>query len=571
MLVLFLAWFLQDKLHSIRDWRNTLLPAALPTLVFILLIVKEPDLGTALVCAAVAALMFYLAGAETKYFGYAVLAAAPVLYFLLFRVPWRRARMLAFLNPEADPQGSGFHTIQSLIAVGTGGIRGLGFMEGRQKLFYLPAAAHRLHLCQYRRGARPDWRVGHHRPVRRPRLSRAAGGQPFQRRLRALSRFRHHGDHPDPGLLQYQRGARAGADQRHHAAVRLLRRHVSVHHPGEHWRAAEPHPGDRLTGMRVMIAGGGTGGHVIPALAIAGALKSAYAAEVCFVGTARGMETRLVPQAGYALELIDVGQLNRVSLATQLKTLVALPRGILYCMRLLRRWQPQVVVGVGGYASGPAMLAALVQRVPTLAFEPNAVPGLANRLIGKRIRAAAVNFAPTLAYFRNAEVTGIPGARRVLRAPSPAAGKSAPAARDGRKPGRPRAEPDECRRLPRRCWMPFPASPSCTRPEPATPRLPKPPMRPVERPQTAGRCRPFSRTCPTQFAASDLILARSGASTVAELAASGKPSLLVPFPQAADDHQRKNAEVLVEGGAAEMLLEQEMTGARLLDALIRPA
>ncbi len=138
VLVLFLAWFLQDKLHSIRDWRNTLLPAALPTLLFILLIVKEPDLGTALVCAAVAALMFYLAGAELKYLGYAVLAAAPVLYILLFRVPWRRARMLAFLNPEADPQGSGFHTIQSLIAVGTGGLHGLGFMEGRQKLFYLP-------------------------------------------------------------------------------------------------------------------------------------------------------------------------------------------------------------------------------------------------------------------------------------------------------------------------------------------------------------------------------------------------------------------------------------------------
>jgi cell division protein FtsW len=138
VLVLFLAWFLQDKLPSIRDWRNTLLPGALPPLVFILLILKEPDLGTALVCAAVTALIFYLAGAEVKYFGYAVLAAAPVLYILLFRVPWRRARMLAFLNPEADPQGSGFHTIQSLIAVGTGGLHGLGFMEGRQKLFYLP-------------------------------------------------------------------------------------------------------------------------------------------------------------------------------------------------------------------------------------------------------------------------------------------------------------------------------------------------------------------------------------------------------------------------------------------------
>src|ERR1700759_2169134 len=138
VLVLFLAWFLQDKLHTIRDWRNTLVPAALPSVVFLVLILKEPDLGTALVCAAVTGLIFYLAGAETKYFGFAALAAAPVLWYLLFRGPWRRARMLAFMNPESDPQGSGFHTIQSLIAVGTGGIRGLGFMEGRQKLFYLP-------------------------------------------------------------------------------------------------------------------------------------------------------------------------------------------------------------------------------------------------------------------------------------------------------------------------------------------------------------------------------------------------------------------------------------------------
>ena len=107
VLVLFLAWFLQDKLQSIRDWRNTVLPAVLPPILFILLIVKEPDLGTALVCAAVTGLMFYLAGVEVKYFVYAAAAAAPVLYILLFRVAWRRARMLAFLDPEADPQGSG--------------------------------------------------------------------------------------------------------------------------------------------------------------------------------------------------------------------------------------------------------------------------------------------------------------------------------------------------------------------------------------------------------------------------------------------------------------------------------
>jgi cell division protein FtsW len=138
VLVLFLAWFLQDKLNSIQDWRNTLVPAALPSLLFVLLIVREPDLGTAVVCAAVTALMLYLAGAETKYFAYAGLAALPILYLLLFRVPWRRARMLAFIHPEADPQGAGFHTIQSLIAVGTGGIFGRGFMEGVAKLFYLP-------------------------------------------------------------------------------------------------------------------------------------------------------------------------------------------------------------------------------------------------------------------------------------------------------------------------------------------------------------------------------------------------------------------------------------------------
>ena len=137
-LVLFLAWFLQDRMQTIEDWRNTLLPAALPSLLFIALILKEPDLGTAMVCAAVTAMMLFLAGMEKKYFGYALLGAAPVLYWMLFRVPWRRARMLAFLDPWKDPQGSGFHTIQSLIAVGTGGLHGLGYMEGRQKLFYLP-------------------------------------------------------------------------------------------------------------------------------------------------------------------------------------------------------------------------------------------------------------------------------------------------------------------------------------------------------------------------------------------------------------------------------------------------
>jgi cell division protein FtsW len=137
-LVLFLAYFLQTRIHKMDDWQGTILRAALPPLVFIALILKEPDLGTAMVCAAVTALMLYLAGMQVKYLGIGLLCASPVLYYMLFRVPWRRARMLAFVNPEADPRGTGFHILQSLIAVGTGGLHGLGLMEGRQKLFYLP-------------------------------------------------------------------------------------------------------------------------------------------------------------------------------------------------------------------------------------------------------------------------------------------------------------------------------------------------------------------------------------------------------------------------------------------------
>jgi cell division protein FtsW len=137
-LVLFLSWFLQNRMGSIHDLRKTILPAVLPSLIFIALILKEPDLGTALVCAGVTALLLYLAGMNMKYLGYAAVASAPVLYFMLFRVKWRRERLLAFINPEADPLGKGFHIIQSLIAVGTGGLFGRGFMEGVQKLFYLP-------------------------------------------------------------------------------------------------------------------------------------------------------------------------------------------------------------------------------------------------------------------------------------------------------------------------------------------------------------------------------------------------------------------------------------------------
>ena len=141
VIILFLAWFLSTRLDQMRDWRNTLLKAALMPVVFMLLIVKQPDLGTSLVVGGVTAMMLILAGMEWKYLFLSVAAAAPGLAALLFWVPWRRARMLAFVHPDLDPQGAGFHINQSLIAVGTGGFVGRGYMEGMQKLFYLPEAA----------------------------------------------------------------------------------------------------------------------------------------------------------------------------------------------------------------------------------------------------------------------------------------------------------------------------------------------------------------------------------------------------------------------------------------------
>ena len=140
MVVLFLAYFLQGRIDKMDDWKGTVLRAALPPLVFIGLILKEPDLGTALVCAGVTVLMLYLAGLQVKWIGLAMLAASPVMYYMLFMVPWRRARMMTYMNPEADPLGKGFHIMQSLIAVGTGGLTGKGLMEGLQKLFFLPEA-----------------------------------------------------------------------------------------------------------------------------------------------------------------------------------------------------------------------------------------------------------------------------------------------------------------------------------------------------------------------------------------------------------------------------------------------
>ena len=320
--------------------------------------------------------------------------------------------------------------------------------------------------------------------------------------------------------------------------------------------------------LRVLIAGGGTGGHILPAIAIADALRAgAGGAEVVFLGTSRGLESRLVPQAGYRLELIEVGQLKNVSLATRGRTLLDLPKAVWKARALLRVLKPQVVVGVGGYASGPAMAAALAAGIPTLAFEPNAAPGLANRLVGKRVSAAAVNFAPAASSFRNARVTGIPVRKAFFEPQARAADGPRLLVFGGSQGARVlnRAMPEILTRL-------LEAVPGLRVLHQAGARL-------VDEARAAfaatgadasrWEVSAFLDDMPARFAAADLVLARAGASTVAELCAAGKPSLLVPFPLAADDHQRRNAEVLAAAGAAEVLLERELTPERLLEELRR--
>ena len=318
--------------------------------------------------------------------------------------------------------------------------------------------------------------------------------------------------------------------------------------------------------LRVLIAGGGTGGHVIPALAIGRELRDRHAAEVRYVGTARGLETRLVPEAGFPLDLIHVGQLKNVSLATRVRTLGDLPLGIARCVNLLQAFEPDVVVGVGGYASGPAMMAAILLRIPTLAYEPNAAPGLANRLVGRFVSAAAVNFELTTRFFRNAVVTGVPVREAIFH--TPAKNLAEPprllitAGSQGAKVFN-ETLPMILKRL-------LSAVPGLTVLHQAGPRHFEATLAAY---QASGadplrwEVRAFIDDMPAQYAACDLVLARSG-STVSELAAAGRPSLLVPFPQAADDHQRRNAEVLVAADAAAMLLQADLTAETLLAKLM---
>jgi UDP-N-acetylglucosamine--N-acetylmuramyl-(pentapeptide) pyrophosphoryl-undecaprenol N-acetylglucosamine transferase len=318
-----------------------------------------------------------------------------------------------------------------------------------------------------------------------------------------------------------------------------------------------------LAQLRILIAGGGTGGHIIPALAVARALVERHQAEVLLVGTPRGLESRLVPQAGFPLKLIDVGPLKSVSLLTRLKTLARLPRSIGDCKRILREFHPGAVLGVGGYASGPAMVAALWMKIPAAVYEPNAMPGLANRLVGKRVQLAAINFPAAAHWFRHAEVTGVPVRPEFFALPAPT-GAPHLLVFGGSQGAR-----IFNTNMPQIVKPLLDAVPGLT-------VLHQSGLRNLEATQEAyaasgadparWQVSAFLDDMPARFARAHLILSRSGATTVAEEAAAGKPALLVPFAAATDAHQRRNAEVMEQAGAAVMLEEKNFAEMNLGEA-----
>ncbi len=319
------------------------------------------------------------------------------------------------------------------------------------------------------------------------------------------------------------------------------------------------------TGVVVAMAGGGTGGHVVPALAVANELKSRGHA-VFFLGTHNGFEAKLVPEAGFPIEWIEAGALNRTGALRALRTLVQLPLSILHCARLLRGKRVSAVFSMGGYVAAPVVLAALLLRIPVVIMEPNAIPGLANRWIGRFVTRALLSFEDAARYFPRGrvEITGLPVRTRFFELPVRPHGEEYHVLITGGSRGARSLNRAACESWPilvrsgRRIRLTHQTGVE------AQARIAE------DFAQTGipGKVVAFLDDMAAAYADADLVVCRSGAGALAELEAAGKPSVLVPFPFAADDHQRHNAEALARAGAARLVLDRELTGERLAQEIL---
>ena len=310
------------------------------------------------------------------------------------------------------------------------------------------------------------------------------------------------------------------------------------------------------------MAGGGTGGHVIPSIAVARELKQS-GHEVFFIGTRQGMEAKLVPAAGFPIDWIEISGLKRVAWRQTLSTIIKLPTSIWAARRILQRRGVNVVFSMGGYVAAPVMAAARLLSVPMAIMEPNAIPGVTNRRLGRIARRVLLTFEDAKPHFvrQTVEVTGLPVRREFFAIPNRPLGGHLSVLVTGGSQG--------SRTLNQACEQAWPAfkesrirlihQTGATHYAAIAARF--------AQAGVDGEIVPFIEDMPQTFSDVDVVVCRSGAGAVSELAAAGKPSILVPFPFAADDHQAKNAQALERIGAARFVRDQDMTGQRLIAEL----
>ena len=325
--------------------------------------------------------------------------------------------------------------------------------------------------------------------------------------------------------------------------------------------------------MRVLIAAGGTGGHIYPGIAVAKEiLRREPKSEVRFVGTARGLESKLVPQAGFELSIIDSAGLKNVGLIARARGLLVLPKSLRDAGKAISQFRPDVVIGAGGYVSGPVVLTAALRKLPTLVMESNALPGWTNRVLARFVDKAAVSFDAALPYFRGkAVVTGNPVRREFFEIPQ----RKRDATGRGQFSILVFGGSQGAHAINEAMIAALPSLESLKDALRITHQTGEADFEMARAAYLAAgwgeraSVRKYIDNMVAAFADVDLVVCRAGATTTAELIAAGKASLMIPFPFAADDHQRRNAEALDRAGAGRMILQQDLSGERLAQEIAK--
>ena len=319
--------------------------------------------------------------------------------------------------------------------------------------------------------------------------------------------------------------------------------------------------------MKVMIAAGGTGGHIYPGIAVANEImRREPSSEVLFVGTSKGLETRIVPENGFQLALIHSAGLKSVGLKGLVKGVMTLPRSFVEARRLLREFRPNVVVGAGGYVSGPVLMMAVVMGIPTLVMDSNALPGFTNRRLARFVDRAALTFQEAMPYFgKKGTVTGNPVRKEFFEvAREPTRDSNTSVLIFGGSQGARAINNAMIDALDR-----LNGARETTRLVHQTGEADFERVRSAyaENGWETAEVRPYISDMVSEFRKADILICRAGATTCAEIAAAGKAAIMIPLPTAADDHQRKNAEAMQNAGAVKMLVQDASLAQTLADSL----